>query len=375
MKIKDITFIIIFISAILSCTGTGKLSDQEDGDTVSLKYAQLVNAVKYKDYTIIDIKNPWHEGKNLRRYVLVPASKKLPASLPDDGIIIRTPVKRTLITTSVHCSLLKELQRENTIAGVCDIQYINLPWIKEWHKEGKIKDCGSTLSPTIENIIEMNPDAILLSPFQNNGGYGRVESLGVPIIEAADYMETSALGRAEWMKIYGMFWETENIADTLFANVEKEYHRLKDIAAKQTNNPSIMLDTQTGSVWYIPGGSSTIGKVIADAGIRYAYSNVNKNGSLALSYEKVLDSFSEADIWMLKYNSPYNMTLSSLAAENYGCNNFNAYKKGNVYACNTAVSTYYEETPFHPERLLKEHIIIAFPHLNLGDTKYFKKLK
>ena len=136
-----------------------------------------------------------------------------------------------------------------------------------------------------------------------------------------------------------------------------------------------MLDTQTGSVWYVPGGSSTIGKVIADAGIRYAYSNVNKNGSLALSYEKVLDSFSEADIWMLKYNSPYDMTLSSLAAENYGCNNFNAYKKGNVYACNTAVSTYYEETPFHPERLLKEHIIIAFPHLNLGDTKYFKKLK
>ena len=55
------------------------------------------------------------------------------------------------------------------------------------------------MKPDIERIIDLRADAILLSPFENSGGYGRLEQIGVPIIECADYMETSALGRAEWM--------------------------------------------------------------------------------------------------------------------------------------------------------------------------------
>ena len=56
------------------------------------------------------------------------------------------------------------------------------------------------MNPDMERIIDLHPDAILLSPFENSGGYGRIEKLDIPIIECADYMETSALGRAEWMR-------------------------------------------------------------------------------------------------------------------------------------------------------------------------------
>ena len=70
--------------------------------------------------------------------------------------------------------------------------------------EWRIVDCGNGMNPDIEKIIDLRPDAIMLSPFENSGGYGRVGKLGVPVIECADYMETSPLGRAEWLRFYGL---------------------------------------------------------------------------------------------------------------------------------------------------------------------------
>ena len=46
------------------------------------------------------------------------------------------------------------------------------------------------MQPDIERIMSLRPDALLLSPFENSGGYGKLSALQIPIIEAADYMET-----------------------------------------------------------------------------------------------------------------------------------------------------------------------------------------
>ena len=46
------------------------------------------------------------------------------------------------------------------------------------------------------------------------------KELDIPIIECADYMETSALGRAEWMRFYGLLFGVAPQADSLFAEVD-----------------------------------------------------------------------------------------------------------------------------------------------------------
>lgn len=94
------------------------------------------------------------------------------------------------------------------------------------------------MNPDIEKVIDMHPDGILLSPYENSGGYGRIEKLNIPILECADYMETSALGRAEWVHFYGLLFGKEAEADSLFAGVEEAYlslrNQVKDITPKPT---------------------------------------------------------------------------------------------------------------------------------------------
>ena len=45
------------------------------------------------------------------------------------------------------------------------------------------------MSPDIEQIVSLHADAILLSPFENSGGYGRLEKLGIPIISEDEFLE------------------------------------------------------------------------------------------------------------------------------------------------------------------------------------------
>ena len=70
------------------------------------------------------------------------------------------------------------------------------------------------------------------------------------------------------------------------------------------------------------------------------------------------------------------MSLKELATENKGYTMFKAYRRSMVYGCNTATYSFFEDTPFRPDLLLKDIIIIAHPEIKgLGETRYFKKLK
>lgn len=365
----------VVLAALCSCKGGGTTAIIAEGDTLALKYAEHISIVKHEGFTIVKLADPWNMGKTLHTYVLVPADRELPGGLPE-GTVVRTPLKRAVIATSVHCGLVMQFGKGSSIAGVCDLRYINLPWVQAQCKAGKIANCGSGLAPTLEKIIDCGADAILISPFQNNGGYGRLEECQKPLIETADYMETSALGRAEWMKFYGMLFGAEAEADSMFNSMERNYLRLKRLAQSSTVRKTIIMDKKSSSVWYVPGGESTIGRLIADANAGYPFSTDTSNGSLPLPFETVLEKAGDADVWLFRYNSPQPATRSSLASEYHGYEQFKSFKTGEVYGCNTQTSTFYEDTPFSPDMLLRDFIIITHPDIEgLGDTKYFIKLK
>ena len=231
------------------------------------------------------------------------------------------------------------------------------------------------MSPDIEKIIDMHPDAILLSPYENSNGYGRIEKLNIPVIECADYMETSPLGRAEWMRFFGLLYGCEHKTDSLFAQVEKEYSDIKSKTSSLSERPSVFSELKIGSTWYVAGGNSTTSQFFADAGARYIFSQLPQSGSVALSSEAVLDKAQDADFWLIKYNQEKDKTYTELKKEDAIYAQFKAFKERQTYGCNTHYIRFYEESPFHPEYLLKDFVKIFHPEL-LPDyqSHYFHSL-
>lgn len=370
---RIIIYFVSVLAVLCSCKGGSTSSSNGGGDSLAFKYAEHIAATIHDGYTVVRLSDPWNSGKVLHTYILVPRDSEMPVGIPE-GTVVRTPLQRAIVATSVHCGLVIAMNRKENIAGICELRYINNDYIRQECNAGRIIDCGSGLSPTLEKIIDLQPDAIFLSPFQNSGGYGRVEELNIPIIETADYMETSALGRAEWMKFYGMLFGAEREADSIFSRVERRYHELMVIAKHSDVRRSMTMDKMTGSVWYVPGGHSTIGKLIQDANTVYPWSTNDNSGSLALPFESVFEQSGNADVWAFRYNAPEPITFKSLLSENASYAQFRAFRSGEVYGCNTATTTFYEDTPFHPDTLLRDFIIMSHPDINLGATTYFTRI-
>ena len=363
---------LIFLAVLLSaCTGGNKTSSmQTGGDTVAFKYATQISVVKYDGYTVATLKNPWKEGMTLHRYILVPADKEVPYHIPN-GTVVRTPLKQAVMFTTVHCAMLMEFNKQNCISGVADLKYIKIPWIQQQVAKGRITDVGDGMSPVIEKIIDEHPDALFLSPFENSGGYGKLEEINIPIIECADYMESSPLARAEWMRFYGILFGCEQKADSVFNAVDKKYHELKALAAKAQTKPTVLLDKVTGSVWYVPAGKSTIGQMVKDANAQYPWADDKHSGSISLPFETVLEKAGESDVWLFRYSSDHDITYDELTSEHHGYNQFNAFKNKQAYGCDVERSLFYEESPFHPERLLSDFIKIFHPEIEGLDSMRF----
>ena len=371
------TVVKLFILTVLlsACKGGQKTASlQAGGDTVAFKYATQISVVKCDGYTVATIKNPWKEGMTLHRYVLVPANQELPSHMPS-GTVVRTPLKRAVMFTTVHCAMLMEFGKQNSISGVADLKYIKIPWIQQQVAQGRITDVGDGMSPVIEKIIDEHPDALFLSPFENSGGYGKLEEIDIPIVECADYMESSPLARAEWLRFYGMLFGCEQRADSLFQAVDSCYQALKALAAKAKSRPSVLVDKVTGSVWYVPGGKSTIGQMIQDANGSYPWAGDAHSGSVSLPFETVLERAGEADVWLFRYSSNHDITYHELTSEHHGYGQFRAFKSREVYGCDVERSPFYEESPFHPERLLNDFMAIFHPELEgLAPLRYYKKI-
>ena len=368
------------IFALSACGGNKSDRSEEVGDTIPMKYARNLTMVRYADRTEVMIRNPWDTTAVLHHYVLQDhksyKSQESYESYEPYGTPVRTPLRRAGIFTAVHCGLVKELGCEPAIRGICEIEYINIPSIKRAVSEGRVANFGSAMEPSIEGIMDAQPDALLISPFENSGGYGRVERLGIPIIECADYMEFSPLARAEWMRFYGRLFGVGERADSLFLEVERRYLTLRDEANHVSHRPTLIAERPYSGVWYVPGGSSAMGVLYHDAGADYLFYDRKKNGSLALSVETVFEVGQQADIWLIKYNQPTPLTRRQITADYPPFAHFRAVETGRVYGCNQETSRFYEETPYHPDRLLRNLVEIIHPEFGIkAEKSYFCPLE
>ena len=345
-----------------SCGGRQAAAQSELKAADTIRYARNLHIEYYDDYVSVRIRDPWDTLRQRQHYVLVDRQRDLPAGLPQDGIVIRVPVEKAVIYTSVHTAIAEELGALDRVCGICEPQYITSPVVLQRVAEGRIADLGVSTSPNVEGIIDLGTEMIVASPFENSG-YGSAEKLGIPIVEAADYMENHPLGRTEWVLFYGLLLGEREAAEQIFARTEARYNELKSLAARVQQRPTVVLERRYGNSWAVPAGESYIGVMHADAGADYVFRDLKGAKSVHMSFEAVFDQAGDADCWLLKYDTRTPFTYALLAREYEPYANFRAWKERRIFACNTITSTYYDDITLHPDRILEDLIAIYHPDL------------
>lgn len=376
MSVHKYLFFFLSLCLLTACHNkNAKVITESDETSKTTKYAQGFDITHAADYTTVTVYNPWKKGEVYDKYYLV---KEATQEVPQDGHKVVIPLKTLMSNSATHLGFLELLGETDKVKGVCSAAYIYNPTILQGVKEGKVKDLGDAFNLDIENLLMLRPQAVMTSAYNaEDENSKRMKQTGLTILYNIEWQEKSLLGRAEWIKYIGAFFDKEALADSIFNTVEKQYNEAKSRTAGLKEKVSVVSGQDYRGTWSMPGGRSYSAELFRDAGADYYYANDTTAGSIACNIEEVLMHFNEADFWVGAQAS----SLDELGRTDGKYKLFKAYKKGNVYNLNrrmnvTGGNDYWEGGVARPDLLLNDLIKIMHPELLPAyELTYMEKLK
>ncbi len=377
---KRLLFLFFSTLFIFACkTDRKNPSDlNQSGDTLAVNYAKGFTIVQYEGYKILNVENPWPEADKTYSYLLVENESKVPSKIKYDQRI-NIPVSKIVVTSTTHIPSLEALNRESSLVGFPGLEYISSEKTRQLIKENKITELGKNEAINTEVLISLEPDVVIgFAVNGNNKTFNTIEKSGIPVVFNGDWVEESPLGKAEWIKFFGAFFNLSEEAEQLFNDVETAYNDAKELAKSSGEKPSVLAGSMYKDQWYVPYGNAWQAQFIKDANAEYIYTDTKGSGSMALSFETVLSEAQNTEYWVAPGQFK---SIEHLRETSSHYNQFDAVKNRKVFTySNTTGETggvlYYELAPNRPDLVLKDLISIFHPEL-LPDyeTTFFKPLK
>ena len=359
MNIKYLYILSLCIFFYQCTINEQKNTETKNSSIDSIEYAKLFHITRNESEIILNIKEINKKG----------FSYKLP--------IKELPFKNIVVVSSTYLAYMEELGVIDKVSGISGEKYMHHPLIIKGLGDGKIIDIGFEQSMSIEKIMSIKPDLILSYNSANQPMFwDRLKKLNIPVIFINDHLEKHPLAKLEWIKLFGILFNKEEIAKNYFKHKKKTYDSLRSLI-KSNNKPLVMTNMLWNDTWYLPGGQSYFAQLIKDAGGQYILGDNNETKSQAFSMEKVMYIAKEADVWL---HVNQNNSLSELRSLDKRYELFKAFKNEEVYNNNALKNDkggilFWEKGSIEPDEILADIIHIFNPQLLAGrKLKYYKKL-
>lgn len=335
-----------------------------------VKYAQGFDIQVYEGYKKLVIKSPYPGAESQQEFILTTS--------PDKDLKgrnhLHVPVKKMVATSTTHIPMIELLGTANSLVGFPNTDYISSEKTRQRIKNGEVTDLGNEQHFNTEVLISLQPDVVIaFSMGKSSKMYNTIEQNGIPVIYNGDWLEATPLGRAEWIKFFGVLFGKEKEADSIFNDIEAAYKASKKIALQAGKTPDVMSGVLYKDKWNLPAGESFTAQLYKDANTNYLWSGSKGQGSLVLSFEAVFDMAAQADLWI---GSGYYTSLDELKNANSHYEQFSTFKTGDIYSFSKKKSesggvAYFEFAPIQPHIVLKDLIKVAHPELLPGYEPYF----
>lgn len=375
---KSIILLVAFV--LLSCKNKPENNSPHKvltGEKIPVEYAEGFELIEYDGFKLLTIRNSWPKAEKNFVYLLAEKNAEIPKNLEYDERI-NIPVNKIVVTSTTHIPSLEALDEINSLVGFPGLDYISSEKTRERIEVGKIKELGANENLNTEILLELAPNVVVGFAINgSNKAFNTLRKSGIPVVYNSDWMEKKPLGKAEWIKFFGAFFDKIPEAIAIFEQIEKDYREAKKLAESVNEKPSVLAGSMFKDQWYVPYGNSWQANFIEDAGGNYIYENIHGNGSMSISFEQVFANAADADFWIAPGSFvSYEQLLES--SEHY--QKFEAFQNKKIYTYaktkgETGGVLYYELAPSRPDLVLKDLIKVFHPDL-LPDYKtvFFKPL-
>jgi iron complex transport system substrate-binding protein len=369
-------FMLIFIS--ISCKKEVVKIDKKTQAKSSIKYAKGFDIIDENGAKTLIIKSAYQNSNTSFEYRI--KNKKSDTTLNDTHNVIGVPIQKIVVTSTTHIPMVELLHEETSIIGFPYANYVSSEKTRKLIDAGKITEIGKESSLNTEILLDLQPELVVgYSVSSADKSLTTIQKAGINVIYNGDWLEETPLGRAEWIKFFGVLFDKEKQADSIFKVIETNYLKAKQIALKSTKKPTILSGAiMSKDIWNLPGGESFVAQFLKDANLDYLWKNSKGKGSLSLSFESVFEKGKNADFWIAP---GYFSSKEQLLQTNQLYTKFKAFKENNIYTPTTKKGKtggvlYYELAPTRPDLVLKDIIKITNPDLLPDYTcTFFEKMK
>ena len=337
--------------------------------TLDLQRADQFSVYRYEGgYDLVDI----HDHQ---RFLLVPEGGKAPEGLDADIIVLQKPIDRIYLaataTMAMFCSA-DALDNVRMSSIKEDAWTFDEP--KEAMKSGKIIYAGKYSAPDYETMLDEECDLALESTMIDHTPEVQemIEDLGIPVMVDRSSYESDPMGRAEWIRLYGVLTDHEAEADAFFNEQMESIKELDDF--KNTEKTVAFFYISSDGRAVVRRSTDYIPKMIEIAGARYVFKDLDDESgrtSIDMSMETFYDTAVDADY--IIYNGSIDGSVKSmddLLGKDPVMEKMAAVKNGNCWVTGSAM---YQRTDIVADMILDFHKLFA--EENPTDLKYLKKLQ
>ena len=370
--------ILLFSAILFSCKKQEQLNKKINIGNELISDAEGLSIKEFDDFSIITVTNTFPEANENYTYVLHKKGIPIPDSL-QKFTSVEIPLQKVIVTSTTHIPSLEMLNEEKALVAFPNLNYISSEKTRNLIDNGKIREIGSNQSLNTEVILELQPDAIVgFSVDGDRKTYKNLERNGQKIILNSDWTEKTPLGKAEWIKFFGALFDKNKQADSIYSKIKNDYNDAIALANQAKNAPTVMAGSIYEDQWFLPQGDSWAAYFLKEANGNYLWKDSKGTGSLALSFETVLDKAKDADYWI---GPGQFTTIDEILNSNPNYKYFKSVREQNIYSFSskkgkTGGVIYYELAPNRPDLVVKDLIKILHPEL-LPDYPlyFFEKLK
>jgi iron complex transport system substrate-binding protein len=377
---RNLKIVVLFLVMILSfsCKKEVKNIDKKPQIESSIKYAKGFDIITNNGVKKLIIKAAYQNSDAVFEYEI--RNKTSNTIIHYKNEVIEVPIKKIVVTSTTHIPMVELLNEETAIIGFPYSKYVSSEKTRRLIDANKIAEIGKEGALNTEILLNLHPELIVgYSISSADKSLTTLEKAGINVIYNGDWLEETPLGRAEWIKFFGVLFDKEKQADSIFKEIEKNYLEAKKIALKSTKKPTILSGAiMSKDIWNLPAGESFVAQFLKDANLRYLWEESEGKGSLSLSFESVFDKGRNANFWIAP---GYFASKEQLLNSNKIYTEFSAFKNDNIYTPTTKKGKtggviYYELAPTRPDLVLKDMIKITNPNL-LPNYKltFFEKMQ
>lgn len=281
------------------------------GTSIALRHARYLTLVQHEEFVVARVRAPVADQGGAREeqsdtLVLVPAGVEPPPLVGAlrGATIIRTPVRTIAANNGVDEAFLTALGVADRLVAVGGLTSFD-DTTRQRAKAGEIAQIGYNwhAPPNLDVLIARQPDVFLmrLSDLAQTPVLQRARALGLTVVPTFAEEEPTYLGRAEWIRLFGLLTGTDDAAVRVFDEVEANVASLKAQVAGRAR-PGVLWAYPNGADRWVATVRGAEAAYITDAGginLMARDEDPARWSSDTVSSEALLPLAAATDIWLI----------------------------------------------------------------------------